>query len=93
MKLSNAIDEMRFAMSAKDLSDNYLKKKDDLTRIDTFCGEWSYGITMVPCSFAVQLAEKLLDAVGDIEVGLDIERDVSESDSEDDGCTFTEFVA
>ena len=47
MKLSNAIDEMRFAMSAKDLSDNYLKKKDDLTRIDTFCGEWSYGIKSV----------------------------------------------
>lgn len=58
-----------------------------------FCGEWSYGITMVPCSFAVQLAEMLLDVVGDIEVGLDIERDVSESDSEDDGCTFTEFAA
>lgn len=80
MKLSEAIDEMRSAMCAKDLSDNYLKKKDDLTRIDTFCGEWSYGITMVPCSFAVQLAEKLLDVVGDIEVGLD----VSESDSMDD---------
>lgn len=81
MKLSNAIDEMRFAMSAKDLSDNYLKKKDDLTRIDTFCGEWSYGITMVPCSFAVQLAEMLLDVVGDIDVGLEVERDVSDSDS------------
>ena len=80
MKLSEAIDEMRSAMCAKDLSDNYLKKKDDLTRIDTFCGEWSYGITMVPCSFAVQLAEKLFDVVGDIEVGLD----VSDSDSEDD---------
>lgn len=84
MKLSEAIDEMRSAMSAKDLSDNYLKKKDDLTRIDTFCGEWSYGITMVPCSFAVQLAEKLLDVVGDIDVGLEVERDVSESDSMDD---------
>lgn len=81
MKLSEAIDEMRSAMSAKDLSDNYLKKKDDLTRIDTFCGEWSYGITMVPCSFAVQLAEMLLDVVGDIDVGLEVERDVSESDS------------
>ena len=80
MKLSKAIDEMRSAMSAKDLSDNYLKKKNDWTRIDTFCGEWSYGITMVPCSFAVQLAEKLFDVVGDIEVGLD----VSDSDSEDD---------
>lgn len=42
---------------------------------------------------SVQLAEMLLDVVGDIDVGLDIERDVSESDSEDDGCTFTEFVA
>ena len=84
MKLSEAIDEMRSAMCAKDLSDNYLKKKDDLTRIDTFCGEWSYGITMVPCSFAVQLAEKLLDVVGDIDVGLEVERDVPESDSEDD---------
>lgn len=51
-----------------------------MTRIDTFCGEWSYGITMVPCSFAVQLEEKLLDVVGDIEVGLD----VPESDSMDD---------
>lgn len=81
MKLSEAIDEMRSAMSAKDLSDNYLKKKDDLTRIDTFCGEWSYGITMVPCSFAVQLAEMLLDVVGDIDVGLEVERDVSDSDS------------
>ena len=28
MKLSEAIDEMRSAMCAKDLSDNYLKKKD-----------------------------------------------------------------
>lgn len=27
MKLSEAIDEMRSAMSAKDLSDNYLKKR------------------------------------------------------------------
>ena len=81
MKLSKAIDEMRSAMRAKDLSDNYLKKKDDWTRIDTFCGEWSYGITMVPCSFAVQLAEMLLDVVGDIEVGLEVERDVSDSDS------------
>lgn len=84
MKLSEAIDEMRSAMSSKDLSDNYLKKKNDWTRIDTFCGEWSYGITMVPCSFAVQLAEKLLDVVGDIDVGLDVERDMSESNSMDD---------
>ena len=69
MLLSTAILKMKNEMQRRDLSDRYLRETggaiDTDTRRAVFAGEWSYGITMVPCSFAIQLAEKVLAAEGD----------------------------
>lgn len=67
LMLSEAIERMRDAIRSRDLSDEFLQeyKNNNWTRDDCFCGEWCYGITMVPCTFAIQLAEKVLASEGD----------------------------
>lgn len=67
LMLSEAIQQMREAIRNFDLSDSFLEKESDSPPLRdwAFCGEWSYGITMVPCTFALQLAEKVLKAEGD----------------------------
>lgn len=69
--LSEAIKQMEFSIKQWDLSDEYLKEHFKCVdnsfnlRKGSFAGEWSYGITMVPCSFAIQLAKKVLEKEGD----------------------------
>lgn len=67
LMLSEAIEWMRDAIQRRDLPDEYLREhgNDDWTREDCFAGEWKYGITMVPCTFAIQLAEKVIASEGD----------------------------
>ena len=65
--LSEAIAQMKNAICKRDLPDDYLMEEDDTnyTRYKAFCGEWCYGITMVPCTFALQLAKEVLKTKGD----------------------------
>ena len=65
LMLSEAIEKMHEAISNRDLSDKTLRKERCSTRKDDFCSELSYGITMVPCTFAIQLAKKVLEIEGD----------------------------
>lgn len=67
LMLSEAIEQMKDTIRRGDLSDSYLQKArhDNWTRSDCFCGEFCHGISMVPCTFALQLAEKVLKAEGD----------------------------
>lgn len=65
--LSEAIKEMEEAIYKSDLSDNYLNNycEESCDREKVFAKECEYGITMVPCSFAIQLAKKVLEHEGD----------------------------
>lgn len=65
--LSQAIEIMGDAIRNRDISDMHLCLEDvgHTTRKETFAGEYVYGITMVPCSFAIQLARKVLEKEGD----------------------------
>lgn len=67
LMLSEAIEQMKDAIRRGDMSDSYLQevRSDNWTRSDCFCGEFCSGISMVPCTFALQLAEKVLKAEGD----------------------------
>ena len=65
LMLSEAIEQMHEAICNRDLSDKTLRKEGCSTRKDCFCSEMSYGITMVPCTFASQLAKKVLESEGD----------------------------
>lgn len=65
LMLSEAIEQMHEAICNRDLSDKTLRKRKCSTRKDEFCSELSYGITMVPCTFAIQLARKVLESEGD----------------------------
>lgn len=69
--LSEAIQEMETAVNQFDLSDAYLKRHRNLTREDCFACEGPYGITMVSCTFALQLAKKVLEKEGDQYVWFD----------------------
>lgn len=73
LMLSESIEQMREAICNRDLSDKTLRKKRCSTRKDDFCSELSYGITMVPCTFAIQLAKKVLEIEGDQFISFDIE--------------------
>ena len=65
--LSEAIAQMKNAICSRDLSDELLLEEDNTnwTRYQAFCGEWCHGITMVPCTFALQLAKEVLKTKGD----------------------------
>lgn len=62
--LSEAIKEMENAIRSRDYSDAYLTTNSIVTRRESFAKEWCYGITMVPCTFALQLAKKVLEREG-----------------------------
>ena len=47
--LKEMIENMEKAMSMWDLSDEYLKTHNHVTREEAAYGEWSYGISMIPC--------------------------------------------
>lgn len=67
MMLSLAIEQMKNAINSTDLSDSYLKKsnRNNETRREVFCGEYCYGITMVPASMILPLLEESLKLHGD----------------------------
>lgn len=73
LMLSEAIEQMSNAIQNMDLSDGFLKRRKCTTREDFFAGEWSYGITAVPCTFAIQLARKVLEKEGDQFIPYDTE--------------------
>lgn len=58
--LATAIAYMETAVSKYDISDKYLLTNGLPTRREVLGGEYSYGITMVPASFALNLAKLLL---------------------------------
>lgn len=58
--LATAIAYMETAVNKYDLSDKYLLTNGQPTRREVFCGEYNHGITMVPASFALNLAKLLL---------------------------------
>ena len=67
IRLSEAIEKMRTAIRNRDLTDGYLAEHNSATRSEIFATEWPYGITVVPCTFALTLAERLLELTGDDE--------------------------
>ena len=63
--LSEAINRMQGAMR-RDYSDKWIKEREpSQTRDEVFGGEWCWRISMVPSSFAIQLAKKVLASEGD----------------------------
>ena len=61
--LKEMLENMKSAMSNRDLSDDYIKANypNCCTRDEAAYGEWSKGITMIPCNwvypYLVALAE------------------------------------
>lgn len=51
MNLDDLLKEMKEKMQKKDLSDEYLEKNGNTTRTEIGIGEYSYGITTVPCEW------------------------------------------
>ena len=49
--LKEMVETMEKAMSTWDLSDEYLAAHNQETREEAAYGEWSYGISMVPCDW------------------------------------------
>ena len=65
MMLSKAIKRMQDGMY-RDFSDEYIKDENpSQTRDEIFAGEWCWHASMVPTSFAIQLAKKVLSSEGD----------------------------
>lgn len=61
MELEELIKTMELEMSRRDLSDNYLEENGFNTRYDIGIGEYSYGITMIPCSWVYDYLKELLE--------------------------------
>ena len=51
MNLDDLLKEMKEKMQSRDLSDKYLDENGKTTRTEMGIGEYSYGITMVPCEW------------------------------------------
>ena len=51
MNLDDLLKEMKEKMQKKDLSDEYLGKNGNTTRTEIGIGEYSYGITTIPCEW------------------------------------------
>lgn len=51
MNLDDLLKEMKEKMQKKDLSDEYLEKNGNTTRTEIGIGEYSYGITTIPCEW------------------------------------------
>ena len=59
MELHELLNEMKEKMRNRDLSDEYLREHDCSTRNEIGIGEYSYGITMIPCSWIYPYLEEL----------------------------------
>ena len=57
--LDELIKEMEGKMKNRDLSDEYLRENGLSTREEIGIGEYSYGITMIPCSWVYNYLLKL----------------------------------
>lgn len=57
--LKELIKEMREKMQRWDLPDEYLSEHNLSTRDEVGIGEYSYGITMIPCKWVVKYLEEL----------------------------------
>lgn len=60
ISLKDAIETMENAIKRTDHSDELLESENCETRHEMFCGEYLYGISVVPASFACNLAKELL---------------------------------
>ena len=58
-KLEEMLNEMKEKMRNRDLSDDYLRENNCSTRDEIGIGEYSYGITMVPCKWVYPYLEEL----------------------------------
>lgn len=63
--LQEAIEKMENAICNIDLSDDYLLDHEETTRPEIFGGDYVYGIAVVPASFALILAKRLLQETKD----------------------------
>lgn len=61
MELEDLIETMKERMLHYDLSDAYLSHAGNSTREEVGIGEYSYGITMVPCDWVIKYLEELLE--------------------------------
>lgn len=68
--LKEMLKNMDTVMNNRDLSDDYLAKHGNMTREDAAYGDWSYGITMVPCSWVYPYLEVIVDLKDSLEDGL-----------------------
>lgn len=59
MELEEMLNEMKEKMSNRDLSDDYLRENNCSTRDEIGIGEYSYGITMIPCKWVYSYLEEL----------------------------------
>lgn len=62
--IAEAIEQMRTGIKMRDLSDEHLAERGLPTRQEVFAMEYPYGITVVPSTFALKLAERLLKLTG-----------------------------
>lgn len=51
MNLDDLLKEMKGKMQSRDLSDKYLEENGKMTRTEMGIGEYSYGITTIPCEW------------------------------------------
>lgn len=51
MNLDDLLKEMKEKMQSRDLSDKYLEENGKMTRTEMGIGEYSYGITTIPCEW------------------------------------------
>lgn len=58
-ELDYFLEEMEDKMRKYDLSDHYLSEHDCSTRDEIGIGEYSYGITMIPCKWVYPYLVKL----------------------------------
>lgn len=70
-ELEELIAEMKSKMQSRDLSDEYLSNNGNFTRSDIGIGEYSYGITMIPCKWIVGYLEDYLKLINNIKGAID----------------------
>lgn len=57
--LNELLEDMEIKMRNRDLSDSYLSGCGASTRDEIGIGEYSYGITMIPCSWVYPYLKEL----------------------------------
>lgn len=69
--LEDLIKDIRSSMSARDLSDGYLSENGNSTRDEIGIGEYSYGISMIPCSWVIKHLENYLKLKNNLKGAID----------------------